>query len=250
MRPTVHAGTLLLLVSCGPLQAQSLARRIADVRNGTIHLSFSARPGVCGDGQHNISLRHDAGEWESACEEGPVRIAIDRRDGKSTALRAYVGGQWRGAGAVDLGPVPVREATDWLLQVAASGEETAEDAVFPATLADSVELWPALLRLARDDDASTKVRRTATFWLGQAAGDAATQGLDSIVGDPRGDRDVREAAVFALSQRPRDEGVPVLIRVVQTNRDPEIRRKALFWLGQSGDPRALALFEDLLSAGR
>ena len=53
--------------------------------------------------------------------------------------------------------------------------------------------------------------------------------------------------MFALSQRPRDEGVPVLIRVVRTNRDPEMRRKALFWLGQSGDPRALALFEELLT---
>ncbi len=29
--------------------------------------------------------------------------------------------------------------------------------------------------------------------------------------------------------------------------DPEVRRKALFWLGQSGDPRALALFEELLT---
>ena len=29
--------------------------------------------------------------------------------------------------------------------------------------------------------------------------------------------------------------------------DPEIRRKALFWLGQSEDPRALALFEELLT---
>jgi hypothetical protein len=250
MRPTVYAGTLLLLAGCGALQAQSLARRVADVHDGTVRLSFPARPGVCGDGQHNISLRQNAGEWESDCEAGPVRIAVDRRDGKSTALRAYVGGRWRGAGAVDLGVVPAREAAGWLLQLAASGEMAGEDAVFPATLADSVEIWPALLRLARDDHTSTKVRRTATFWLGQAAGDAATQGLDSIVGDPSGDRDVREAAVFALSQRPRDEGVPALIRVVRTNRDPGIRRKALFWLGQSGDPRALALFEDLLAASR
>jgi len=34
---------------------------------------------------------------------------------------------------------------------------------------------------------------------------------------------------------------------VRSNRDPEMRRKALFWLGQSGDPRALALFEELLT---
>jgi HEAT repeat protein len=61
------------------------------------------------------------------------------------------------------------------------------------------------------------------------------------------DREVREQAVFALSQRPRDEGVPALIRIAKTHNDPEIRRRAIFWLGQSNDPRALALFEELLT---
>ncbi len=28
--------------------------------------------------------------------------------------------------------------------------------------------------------------------------------------------------------------------------DPEIRRKAMLWLGQSNDPRAIALFEEIL----
>ena len=56
-----------------------------------------------------------------------------------------------------------------------------------------------------------------------------------------------EAAVFALSQRPREQGVPALITVARTNRDPEIRKKALFWLGQSNDPRALDLFEEVLT---
>ena len=50
--------------------------------------------------------------------------------------------------------------------------------------------------------------------------------------------------VVALSQRPRDQAVPALISVARTNRDPEIRKKALFWLGQSNDPRALNLFEE------
>ena len=85
------------------------------------------------------------------------------------------------------------------------------------------------------------------FWLGQAAGDAATRGLNDIVVDNSVDREVREQAVFALSQRPRDEGVPALIAVARTNKDPEIRKKALFWLGQSHDARAIDLFEELLT---
>jgi len=90
-------------------------------------------------------------------------------------------------------------------------------------------------------------RSQSVFWVGQAAGDAATADLNSLVLDNSVDREVREQAVFALSQRPRDEGVPALIAVARTNKDPEIRKKALFWLGQSQDPRALDLFEELLT---
>jgi HEAT repeat protein len=83
------------------------------------------------------------------------------------------------------------------------------------------------------------------FWLGQAAGEEATRGLDSLA-TVGGDLEVRKHAVFALSQRPADEGVPVLIRIARTNRSPELRKTALFWLGQSEDPRALTLFEEIL----
>ncbi|HUU45237.1 MAG TPA: HEAT repeat domain-containing protein, partial [Acidobacteriota bacterium] len=60
------------------------------------------------------------------------------------------------------------------------------------------------------------------------------------------DTDVKEHAVFALSQLPRDEGVPLLINVARTNRNPEVREQAIFWLGQSGDERALDFFEEIL----
>jgi HEAT repeat protein len=57
---------------------------------------------------------------------------------------------------------------------------------------------------------------------------------------------VRKRAVFALSQRPKEESVPALLRIAKAHRDPEMRRSAIFWLGQSNDPRALAQFEELL----
>lgn len=251
MRPTIYLGAALLLAGATTVRAQSVARRIDAVKDGTVRLAFAARPGVCGNGRNNISIRgRDRDEWTSDCEDGPVRLAVDRNGGKTIALRAYVGGRWRGTDAVDLGTVPAKEAAEWLVQLAEGGELASEDAVFPATLADSAEIWPALLRIARSERAPGKARRTAVFWLGQAAGEAATRGLDSIVGDAKGDREVRESAIFALSQRPKDEGVPALIRVVRTNPDPELRKKALFWLGQSGDPRALGLFEELLTAAR
>jgi hypothetical protein len=35
--------------------------------------------------------------------------------------------------------------------------------------------------------------------------------------------------------------------VAKTNRNPEVRKQAMFWLGQSNDPRALDFFEQVLS---
>jgi HEAT repeat protein len=58
---------------------------------------------------------------------------------------------------------------------------------------------------------------------------------------------VKKRAVFALSQLPKDEGVPLLIQVAKTNTNPVVRKQAMFWLGQSHDPRALQFFEQVLA---
>ena len=46
---------------------------------------------------------------------------------------------------------------------------------------------------------------------------------------------------------PGDEGVPLLIQVARTNRNPAVRKQAIFWLGQSKDPRALDFIEKILT---
>ena len=52
--------------------------------------------------------------------------------------------------------------------------------------------------------------------------------------------------MFALSQLPKDEGVPLLIKVARTNTNLEVRKQAMFWLGQSKDPRAIDFFSEVL----
>jgi hypothetical protein len=233
-----------------PLAGQTLAQRIVAAGDGTVRLSFAARRGVCGNGGHNITVISDdeQEEWESDCTPGPVRVSLRVSGGRVTEAHTYVGGRWRAArgATTDLGTVAAAQAATDLLKLAERASGDADALITGATLADSAVVWPDLLRLARRDDLPLETRRQAVFWLGQAAGDAAARGLDSITTDERGDLEVRKQAVFALSQRPADEGVPVLIRVARTSPSREIRKSALFWLGQSEDPRALALFEDLL----
>ncbi len=99
----------------------------------------------------------------------------------------------------------------------------------------------ALARSGRDSD----VRGNALFWIAQRAGDKAAGTITQALDDP--ETEVRKKAVFALSQLPKDEGVPKLIEVARTHRDAAVRRQAMFWLGQSRDPRALAFFEQILT---
>ena len=191
----------------------------------------------------------DQGVRRRGCERGPVRVVLDITGGTVREIRSYVGGKWKNSSAsvTDLGVVPAREAAGYLISLAGGlAAKPGEKAIFPAMLADSAEVWPGLIRLARDPNVPTQTRRQSVFWVSQAAGEAATKGLNDIVTDNSVDRAVREQAVFALSQRPKEQGIPALIAVARTNRDPEIRRKAMFWLGQSNDPRAIALFEEIL----
>ncbi|HLZ46629.1 MAG TPA: HEAT repeat domain-containing protein [Gemmatimonadales bacterium] len=256
---------LALAAPASTASAQSLSQRIAKAPDGIVHLTYAARDGVCGNGAGTISFDCSDGtcgrrrittnsDWDDdtpcPCDSGPVRLALDVLDGKVIKLRTYVGGHWKPATArvTDLGTVGAREAANFLLELARNGSgRAAEEAIFPATLADSVTIWPDLITLARSNSSPTHVRNQAVFWLSQAAGEAAVKDLKDLVDDNSVDREVREHAVFAISQEPRDVGVPALIQIARSNKDPEVRRKAIFWLGQSNDPRAISLFEEILT---
>lgn len=246
-RAVVSAAAALLLLGSAA-HAQSLEQRVLAKRDATVRLTFATRPGVCGNGEHNISIRgNDPGDWTSDCEHGPAHVTIRVQGGEITDIKTRVGGRWVARNdVVDLGAAPAREAAQLFLGLARRNSSAAEKAIFPALIADSAEVWPGLLALAKDRGVRTDVRKQAVFWVGQEAAAAATKGLTEVVGDAAIDRDVRESAVFALSQRPNKEGVPALIAVARTSDDPKLRKSAIFWLGQTEDPRALAYFEEVL----
>ncbi|MEK6687818.1 MAG: HEAT repeat domain-containing protein [Gemmatimonadota bacterium] len=236
-----------LLLAATPAVAQSLASRVEQVGTGTVRMSYAARHGVCGDGQNIRRTTSRRGEWESECEPGPVRAVVEVRGGQVIEVRTYVGGKWRGEGATDLGTVSAPSAAQYFLDLAGRGDAIKGDVLSAAVMADSADNTQPLLRLVRNPAVPKGTRRQAVFWLSQEAGDVAARGLAELVGDAAEDQDVRKQAVFALSQLDGDKSVPALIRVARTDRDPVIRKQAIFWLGQSGDPRALGLIEELLA---
>jgi len=125
-----------------------------------------------------------------------------------------------------------------------SDEKFREEALVGFAQSGSDDGLRDLVEIAKND-ASSKVRGQAIFWLGQAGGrKEASEISNAIDNDP--DTDVKRKAVFALAQMPSNEGVPLLIHVAKTNKNPAVRREALRWLGQTNDPRSLAFLEEIL----
>jgi len=74
------------------------------------------------------------------------------------------------------------------------------------------------------DDTSSHVRDKRLFWLAQQSREESSW-HDHRSHRERPDTDVKKKAVFALSQLPKDEGVPKLIEIAQNNRNPAVRKQ-------------------------
>jgi HEAT repeats len=244
------APLLLAVATTARAQTTDLPTRIGAAPDGSVRLTFAARPDVCGNSHSRTYYVSDDVQWKDDCQHGPVRIVLTVRNRTVTEIRTHVGGEWRPAPAdrtvTDLGTVSAPDAANYLLSLAEQlPASPGSDAILPATLADSAKPWPRLIALARNSARPEHTRTQAVFWLGQAASDVSGA-LDSLANDETDDEKIREQAVFALSQRPHDEGIPSLIQIAKTSPDARLRRKALFWLGQSGDPRAIDVFAEIL----
>ena len=257
-RSLAAIGVAIMMLWGARADAQSLAARVAAARTGAVTFHYSPRPGVCGDGETFIRTGRSSfhgsftvGRPMEPCIAGPVQVRMSLRDGAIVEINAFVG-PLRSRNARDLGAVAAPEAASYLMSIAARGDASASTKViFPAVLADSAVVWPLLLAIAKDTDTrSQATRRDALFWLSRfASGATVGRSNDPFAEDDReGDKDdeLKKHAVFVVSQLPRAESVPTLLEIARSNRSAVVRSQALFWLGQSGDPRAIALFEAVL----
>lgn len=112
-----------------------------------------------------------------------------------------------------------------------------EHAVFALSQSDWPEKSHQLTALAKSDRAPD-IRAKAWFWLANIA--APNVERDIFLTLPiEPNREVQEEAIFALAQLPPKRSVPALIGLVeQKSLRRELRKKALFWLGQNESEQA------------
>ena len=101
-----------------------------------------------------------------------------------------------------------------------------------------------LLGLAADPKQSIELRKKALFWAGQNGISIAD--VSAMYGRLT-DRELKEQVIFVLSQRNEREATDKLIDIAKHDPDIELRKKAVFWLGQRDDPRVRQLLEEMIN---
>lgn len=90
-----------------------------------------------------------------------------------------------------------------------------------------------------------EVRKQALFWASQSGGvDVAKLGA---LYDRGQEYEFKKQVIFALSQKSRSSAaLDKLIDIARNEKDKELRKDAIFWLGQSSDPRAMKALQELI----
>ena len=256
-------GAALLALGPSGSAAQGLAERVASASSPRVQFTYAARSGVCGNGRTFINVMGNSwvGSWSDSdrrevCSEGPVRVVVDRAGREVVSVAAFVGPDGEKVeGIADLGRVRTRDAADYLLGLAERAEgRVSRDAILPAVLADSVDVTPRLLAIARNQNTARETRRSAISWLARpmdarerAVADVATA-LVAIASDDDDNQSVRQQALRSLARLEHGAGTNALMALARDANRSWLAREALASLTSSGDPRARQHLRDVVRA--
>ena len=122
--------------------------------------------------------------------------------------------------------------------------ELRAQAMFILSQQDGEGVADLMLEAARNDP-DPEVRNQAVFWLSQTSGDRALPILESILDEPA-DEQLHEQALFAVSQLDAPRGREILRDYARSSSArPELRKNAIFWLGQAGSGESAGFLREL-----
>jgi HEAT repeat protein len=102
-----------------------------------------------------------------------------------------------------------------------------------------------LLGVARDRRQELEPRKKALFYASQSG--VELKELLPIYDDLAGQPEMQEQLLYVVAQRREPEATDKLLQVAKSEKNVELRKKAIFWLGQRKDPRVKQFLLDLLS---
>jgi len=102
-----------------------------------------------------------------------------------------------------------------------------------------------LFAIAGSND-NLDLRKQAIRLLGERAGKKSLDFLSATAQSSDGNAEVQVQAVRAISEHHSQESVPLLIKIAKTHPNQLVRKQAIRSLGESGDPRAVEFFREVL----
>jgi len=101
-----------------------------------------------------------------------------------------------------------------------------------------------LLGIVTDSARPVDVRKQALFWAGQSEA-LKTSDLTALY-DRLHDDAMQRQTIFVLSQRDDSAATDALMRIARSDPEHDLRKQAMFWLGQKNDPRVAKFLADIL----
>lgn len=124
-------------------------------------------------------------------------------------------------------------------------DELKEKVIFSVSQMGGADNYRWLMDIALDPKENIELRKKALFWAGQGR----SVDIDDLVRlyDSMNDREMKEQLIFVYSQRREEAASDKLCQIGKTDADRELRKKAIFWLGQSRSARAVQCLQELIN---
>lgn len=139
-------------------------------------------------------------------------------------------------------------AVDDLLELYDSEQTTETKRTILQALSEtkSTRVEDKLFEVAKSNE-TMDVRRHAIRLLGERASKRSFDFLSQTAQSTDGQAEVQVQAVRAIGERKSDETVPILIKIARSHPNQLVRKQAIRSLGESGDPRAIDFFKEVLT---
>ena len=124
--------------------------------------------------------------------------------------------------------------------------EVREQILFALTqMSDAVDGdW--LLAIFSDPNEDDDVREMALFMAAQS-GNVDARVLSQMYDSAGDNTDMKEQILFTLTQVDSEAAFDKMLDIARTEEEPDLRQNAIFWIGQSGDPRAEDVLLEILN---
>ncbi|MFN2570070.1 MAG: HEAT repeat domain-containing protein [Gemmatimonadales bacterium] len=124
-------------------------------------------------------------------------------------------------------------------------DDLKEKVIFSLSQMGGTDNYRWLMDIALDQHEQIEIRKKALFWAGQ--GNSVDVADLVRLYDSMTDREMKEQLIFVYSQRRETAALDKLFAIGKNDPDRELRKKAIFWIGQSRDPRAAQYLQELIN---